>query len=187
LTENTFINHIRQNDGVAESIINQGFDNAITSRLKKLQEAGTGKNFYIIKFGIDVEKNPIVVDCIADQVKNLPNSLDNLVIPTGSGITAGGILRGIMKYGKRIKNVYVVHVSGMDRRQKINGIEGSVPYIYVKGTGFKYSKKLKVKVSVGFVLDEIYEAKAYDWMLHNIDLQREKTLFWCVGNANYYR
>ena len=62
LAENIFIQHIRKNGGIAESIINQGFDNAITSRLKKLQEAGTGNNFFIIKFGIDVEKNPIVVD-----------------------------------------------------------------------------------------------------------------------------
>ena len=48
LAENKFINQIRQNDGIAESIINQGFDNAITNRLIKLQEAGTGNNFFII-------------------------------------------------------------------------------------------------------------------------------------------
>lgn len=187
LAENTFIQHIRQNDGIVESIINQGFDNAITSRLKKLQEAGTGKNFFIIKFGIDVEKNPIVVVCIADQVKNIPNELDNLVIPTGSGITAGSVLRGIKKHKKKIKKIYVVHISGMDRIKKINSLEGKVPYIYVKGTGFRYSRKVKVNISDGFVLDEIYEAKAYDWMLHNIDIRNEKTLFWCVGNANFYR
>ena len=187
LAENTFIHHIRKNNAQVESIINQGFDNAITSRLKKLQEAGTGNNFFIIKFGIEVEKNPIVVDCIADQVKNLPDNLDNLVIPSGSGITAGSILRGIKKYGKKIKNVYVVHVSGRDRRKKINEITGGVPYIYVKGTGFPYHRKVVRTVTDGFVLDEIYEAKVYDWMLHNLDIRKEKTLFWCVGNANYYR
>ena len=187
LAENIFIQHIRKNGGITESIINQGFDNAITSRLKKLQEAGTGNKFYIIKFGIDVEKNPVVVDCIADQVKNLPNKLDNLIIPTGSGITAGSVLRGMKKYGKKIKNVYVVHISGEDRKKKIQEIAGLVPYIYVKGTGFKYSKKVKVQVANGFELDMIYEAKAYDWMLHNLDVRQEKTLFWCVGNANGYR
>jgi 1-aminocyclopropane-1-carboxylate deaminase/D-cysteine desulfhydrase-like pyridoxal-dependent ACC family enzyme len=155
--------------------------------LKKLQEAGTGNNFFIIKFGIEVEKNPIVVDCIADQVKNLPDNLDNLIIPTGSGITAGSILRGIKKYGKKIKNVYVVHVSGMERRQKINSIEDAVPYLYIKGTGYSYNRKVKVKITEDFELDYIYEAKVYDWMLHNVDLRREKTLFWVVGNANFYR
>lgn len=43
LAENTFIKHIRQNDGIVESIIKQGFDNAISSRLKKLQQEGTGE------------------------------------------------------------------------------------------------------------------------------------------------
>lgn len=171
LAENNFIKHIRQNDGIVESIINQGFDNAITSQLKKLQEKGNRKNFYIIKFGIDVEKNPIVVDCIADQVKNIPDNLDNLVIPTGSGITAGSVLKGIKKFGKKVKCVYVVHISGEDRRKKINDIEGGMPYIYVKGTGFPYSKKLKVKVTDDFELDYIYESKAYDWMLHNLDIR----------------
>ena len=187
LSENTFIQHIRQNDGIVESIINQGFDNAITSRLKKRQEEGTGNNFFIIKFGIDVEKNPIVVDCIADQVQNIPDNLDNLVIPTGSGITAGSILCGIQKYGKQIKKVYVVHISGMDRNEKIHEIAGYVPYIYVKGTGFRYHRKVKVNISDRFALDEIYEAKAFDWMNKNIDTRKEKTLFWCVGNANAYR
>ena len=187
LSENAFIQHIRKNNAQVESIINQGFDNAITSRLNKLQKAGTGNNFYIIKFGIDVEQNPVIVECIRDQVQNIPDNLDNLVIPTGSGITAGSILKGIKKYVKKIKTVYVVHISGQDRRKKINEITGGVPYIYVKGTGFPYHRKVVRTVTDGFVLDEIYEAKVYDWILHNLDIRRGKTLFWVVGNANYYR
>jgi len=187
LAENKFIQHIRLNNGIAERIANYSYDNVISSSLKKLQEENGGKNFLIIKFGIDFEKNPVVIDCIADQVKNLPDNLDNLIIPTGSGITAGSILRGIKKYGKRIKNIYVVHISGMERRQKINNIEDAVPYIYIKGTGFPYNRKVKVKITEDFELDYIYEAKAYDWMLHNIDIRKGKTLFWCVGNANFYR
>lgn len=187
LNENKIIQNIRKNDGIVESIIKQGFDNAITSQLKKLQQEGIGNNFYIIKFGIDVEHNPVVVDCIAEQVRNIPDELDFLIIPTGSGITAGAILRGIRKFGKKIKVVYVVHISGENRIRKIDEIAGLEPYIYVKGTGYPYGKKLKEEVVDGFVLDDIYEAKAYDWMMHNLDLHGKKTLFWVVGNANYYR
>jgi hypothetical protein len=187
LKENKIITQIRLNGGIAESIINQGYDNAITSRLKIFQQEGAGNNFYIIKFGIDVEQNPIVIDCIADQVKNLPDELENLVIPTGSGITAGAILRGIKKFKKNIGSVYVVHISGEDRIAKIESIEDRVPYEYIKGTGYKYSQKVKLNVADSFELDSIYEAKAYDWMRHNLDLRQGKTLFWCVGNANYYR
>ena len=59
LSENTFIKHILKNNGTVESIVNQGFDNVITGHLKKLQQVGTGNNFYIIKFGIDVEGLPL--------------------------------------------------------------------------------------------------------------------------------
>jgi len=187
LAENKIIRLIRENNGTVENIANIAYDNVILSHLKKLQQEGSGNNFYIIKFGIDVEHNPIVVDCIADQVQNIPDTLDNLVIPTGSGITAGAILRGIEKFGKKVKNIYVVHISGEDRESDINKINGNVVYEYIKGTGFPYGKKLKKEVVDGFVLDEIYEAKAYHWMMHNLDLRNEKTLFWCVGNANYYR
>jgi len=145
--------------------------------LKKLQKEGTGSNFYIIKFGIDVEHNPIVVDCIADQVQNIPDTLDNLVIPTGSGITAGAILRGIEKFRKKVKNIYVVHISGEDREADIDKVNRNVLYKYIKGTGYKYGKKLKLNVVDVFELDYIYEAKAYDWMMLNLDLRNEKTLF----------
>jgi len=128
-----------------------------------------------------------VIDCIADQVQNIPDNLDNLIIPTGSGITAGSILRGIKRYGKRVKNIHVVHISGMDRRQKINGIEDGVPYIYIQDNTCLYNKKVKRTIADGFTLDYIYEAKAYHWMLNNLDYRKEKTLFWCVGNVNYYR
>ena len=187
LAENKFVQQIIRNNGIAKTISVQGFDKVVTFHLKKLQDEGKGNNFFIIKFGIDIDRNPVVIDCISDQVKNIPDNIENLIIPAGSGITAGSILRGIQKYGKKIKKVYVVHISGMDRKSEINEISGLVPYIYIKGTGYAYSKKLKLTVVDGFELDWIYEAKAYDWMLHNIDIRREKTLFWCVGNANYYR
>lgn len=187
LEENLLIQHIRKNNGIVESIINQGYDNAITSKLKQLQQSGKGNNFFIIKFGIDTDLNHFVVDCISDQVKNIPDKIDNLVIPTGSGITAGAILKGLRLYHKEVKNDYVVHVSGEDRTKRINEIAGMELYIYVKGTGYKYNNKLARTVPNGFELDEVYEAKVYDWMIHNLDLRREKTLFWCVGNFNFYR
>lgn len=187
IQENKLMNQIRLNGGEVANIADIAYDNVVTSHLKSLQTKGAGNQFFIIKFGIDVDKNPIVVDCISEQVKNLPDDLVNLVIPTGSGITAGSILKGLDKYNKKIRHIHVVHISGEDRQEKINHIAGHDNFEYIKGTGYKYGKKVKVTVSEGFILDEIYEAKAHDWMMHNIDIKREKTLFWVVGNANSYR
>ena len=30
-------------------------------------------------------------------------------------------------------------------------------------------------------MDDIYEGKAYDWLLKNIDYHNEKTMMWLVG------
>ena len=187
LADNKFVKEIFRNNGTAKRIAKQGFDKVVTFHLRELRDEGKGKNFYIIKFGIDIDRNPVVIDCIANQVSNLPHDLDNLIIPCGSGITSGAILRGIKKYGKKVKTIYVVHVSGEDRRSIIKKIEDSVPYIYVKGTGYRYSEEVIKTVEGQLNLDSIYEAKAYDWMTKHIDSKKERTLFWCVGNANTYR
>jgi 1-aminocyclopropane-1-carboxylate deaminase/D-cysteine desulfhydrase-like pyridoxal-dependent ACC family enzyme len=187
LAQNRFVQEIIRNNGTAKTIATQGFDKVVTFHLKELQKEGNGKNFYIIKFGIDIDRNPVVIDCIAEQVENLPDNLDNLVIPCGSGITSGAILRGIKKFGKKVRMIYVVHISGEERRNDIRKIEDSVPYIYVKGTGYRYGQPLKKTVDERLDLDCIYEAKAYDWMTKHIDCKKEKTLFWVVGNADFYR
>jgi len=187
LAKNRFVQEIIGNNGTARTIATQGFDKVVTYHLKELQNDGNGKNFYIIKFGIDIDRNPVVIDCIANQVENLPDCLDNLIIPCGSGISSGAILRGIKKFNKQIDKIYVVHISGEDRREVIYKIENSVPYIYVKGTGYRYGQPVLMTVDGKLNLDSIYEAKAYDWMTNKIDCRKGKTLFWCVGNANYYR
>ena len=33
----------------------------------------------------------------------------------------------------------------------------------------------------GEYMDDIYEGKAYDWLLKNIDYKNEKTMMWLVG------
>jgi len=187
LVKNKFVQEIVRNNGTVRTIATQGFDKVVTFHLRALKDEGKGKNFYIIKFGIDIDRNPVVIDCIANQVENLPDDLYNLVIPCGSGITSGAILRGIKKFRKNIEMIYVVHISGQDRRNEIRKIEGGVPYIYVRGTGYKYGEEVKITVDVQLNLDSIYEAKAYDWMMKSIDYRNRKTLFWCVGNANFYR
>ena len=42
-----------------------------------------------------------------------------------------------------------------------------------------YNKTVEYKID-NFQLDDIYEGKAYKWMLENIDL-KQKILFWCIG------
>ena len=188
IKENQFIRHTRYFGGEIESILGIAFDNRLLPEVQKLQSHGSGNNFFLIKFGINIEEYPYGVDCIADQVQNLPDDIENLVIPVGSGISAGAILKGIKKYNKRIPKIHLVHVSGRDREDDIREICGvGIDFEYYADTKYPHHKKVKRVIKDDFQLDQIYESKAYEWMLRKVDYKNEKTVFWVVGNANYYR
>ena len=187
IKENQFIRHTRYFGGEVESVLGIAFDNRLLPEVQKLQNYGSGNNFFLIKFGINIEEYPYGVDCIADQVQNLPD-IEHLVIPAGSGITAGSILRGLKKYNKKIPKISVVHVSGRDREDKIKEIAGDdIRFEYHADIRHSHHKKVERHITDDFQLDQIYESKVYEWMLRTGDYKKEKTLFWVVGNANYYR
>ena len=120
------------------------------------------------------------------QVSNIPDDLDVLVAPMGSGIQFANILRGLHEHKKSVKRVIGVHV-GPDRRKLIDSYLTSqslwderINYKYeLVSTNSSYSQPEIQRVG-NFELDDIYEAKAHKWMLNNIDLN-QKILFWCVG------
>jgi len=124
-----------------------------------------------------------VLDTTANQVKNIPDKLQNMVISVGSGIQMAGILRGIVKYKKQIENIYGVCI-GPDRRKRIDYYANPFEYFplpnYKMVTLDTQYGKGATEFFDGGQMDELYEAKAYRWMKDNINL-KEKTLFWVVG------
>ena len=167
-----------------------GYDSALNARIKKI--SNTIKLFHV-KFGINLESNPdAIINSIAYQVQNIPHDLDNLIIPTGSAITDGGILCGLKEYNINPKRVIIVQISGYDRQNMLHKIFnvldlGYPHYEYVADTTYPYSKNLYIKLNNTEMLDPVYEAKAYEWMIKNIDYKNEKTLFWIIGNSYYVR
>ena len=201
--DNNICNAIRDFGGEIITLSPMAYDNVLYSKLMELHQH---ENFFVIKFGINVSESTEIRDYISNQVINIPDELENLVIPTGSGICAGAILHGIKKFEKKVKNVYVVQIAGYDRTATINKIESTIPYIYLPYEKFPYSKKLKIFIRPDFQLDTVYESKAYHWMINSphpittykfgklpvpesdhIQIGNKKTLFWCVGNASMYR
>jgi 1-aminocyclopropane-1-carboxylate deaminase/D-cysteine desulfhydrase-like pyridoxal-dependent ACC family enzyme len=51
---------------------------------------------------------------------------------------------------------------------------------------YPYHKPLNVDVGTVH-LDEIYEAKAFDWMLKNLPHQGKQVCYWCIGDSNILR
>jgi len=135
--------------------------------------------------GVDCDHRAIL-DPISAQVQNIPNDLDNLVVPVGTGIHLLAIMRGLKKYGKTVKRIIGCHV-GPDRRKKIDGYLSPLewqnpPYeMAALNENSTYAKACIEKMPDGDLLDEIYEAKTHVWMRENLDLKNEKTLLWIVG------
>lgn len=166
-----------------DTVCGVGYDTALMSRIRLLNRV---RDFFVVKFGINSNE---VIDIISEQVKNLPNDLHNLVIPVGSAITLSGILKGLLKYKKNIKRIIACQIAGYDRTDIVNQILGSnaIEYEFHIDKTFAYSKQVIVKFNDTEFLDKIYEAKAYKWMMNNVDIVNEKTLFWIVGNSSFVR
>ncbi len=130
-------------------------------------------------------KRDDLLSAVAEQVQNIPDNLDDLYITCGSGITASGVIVGIERYGKNVKNIHLISTA-FDRREKVKatlrrfGIERQFLYHDLFHTpGFVYEKQQKMRIG-GVKLHPQYEAKTMKYLLEH-KLNTENTLFWIVG------
>lgn len=145
-------------------------------------------NYLPIEMGELMEQNPqTIFDCTAEQVQNLPDDLDNLIVPSGVAIQLTGILIGLKRYNKKVKRIVSVCVGPTREKQlkryfeevyKTNPQEYHTVEMYAHKA--PYSKSYPVQV-LGEDIDDLYEGKAHDFMVKNIDYRNEKTCFWVVG------
>ncbi len=151
-----------------------GFNSILHNRLVKMSEE---RHWFPIIFGIGGGGS-----CNADQVQNLPDDLDNLVIPCGSGITTRSLLTGIAKHKKREnrpRKIWIVQIAGIHR-----DLPFVVPHQLVLDNTYPYHKKVRVEYE-GLELDSVYEAKAFHWAIRK--RLQGKTLFYVIGNFNSIR
>ena len=140
--------------------------------------------YFEIKFGMSSE---VVIEATSNQVKNIPNSLENLICITGSGLNLIGILKGIPKYNKNVMNVYGITLSKFFEENKklyYDGLAQCEKYdeaLHIIPSPYPYNRLLKSNKDW---LDWTYENKAWSWMKSKIPPSNQ-TLFWCVGTRNY--
>jgi cysteine synthase len=162
------------------NVCGTGMHGPVLSRMRDLAEK---ENAFNAVFSDNVDKFPkCILDTTTEQVMNIPDYLENLVIPVGSGIQMAAILRGLVKYEKSVKNIYGVCI-GPDRSKKIdyyvNPLEYPIYDYQMIPLKTQYGKGER-EFFGGGLMDELYEAKAHKWMMENINTS-EKTLFWIVG------
>lgn len=187
ITKNSFIRHILNCGGHVNIGCRSGFGNVVTSFINSFELTG-----YNIGFGINIDKDELLCGDVECQTQNLPDDLDNLVVPVGSGIIAAAVLRGLTLYKKHVKNIHLIQISGHDYRSTIEGLCSGydIPeYNFYISNDYPYAKAVRHVLADGTELDPIYEGKAYDYMLKYLPQCKAdgKTLFWIVGNTSEIR
>jgi 1-aminocyclopropane-1-carboxylate deaminase/D-cysteine desulfhydrase-like pyridoxal-dependent ACC family enzyme len=126
----------------------------------------------------------------SEQVSNIPHGIKRIVVPTGSGLTASGILAGLVLSGLPPVPVLCVAVSPMadkakiqeDARKCIDGLKmgsaiGSkhkLPSLKVVRAKQKYDQWTAAILPDGTVLDPFYSAKALPYL-------KDGDLLWLPG------
>ena len=120
-----------------------------------------------------------LISSVSNQVVNIPSYIKNVVIPIGSGFNFVSILNGLDNIDYK-GNIYGVYV-GKNPYNIINKYyTGKLSYKIIK-SNFPYSKKLNID---NYYFDPVYEAKAYSWLVENINVKKEQTLLWVIGKRN---
>lgn len=174
----------KENGAELRIISKSGIHKILYNKAKKIAEE---ENLFVVEYGFNIVEYPnIMYEAISEQVQNIPNDLDNLVITCGSGITTIGVMLGLHKYNKKPKNIYLV-ATAPSRKKLIDKVlrenEIDIKYKIIDlfhEKGFKYEKRLEAQHD-GIIFHPNYEAKAYNWLINNLDINKEKTLLWVVG------
>jgi 1-aminocyclopropane-1-carboxylate deaminase/D-cysteine desulfhydrase-like pyridoxal-dependent ACC family enzyme len=142
---------------------------------------------YIVKFGINLEQDrAAVLDSTSNQARNIPAEIETVVISVGSGITAAGILLGLAEHAAQVRRVVLIQIAGYDRRDTINRIAGACRYEWHSSKRWTYSTLVRCTVAPGFVLDPIYEAKAF-LLQRALGITGDNVCHWVIGDSTRVR
>tara|TARA_R100001594_G_C3995602_1_gene253419 strand:+ start:55 stop:891 length:837 start_codon:yes stop_codon:yes gene_type:complete len=142
-----------------------------------------------------VSWNPILsTNDTIKQIKNLPNEVKRIVVPTGSGAIAIGIISGLIIQEKLDVEVICVKVSKAfgGKKEIIDKINKYLEYINYKSVfdnvkfpdievinpTTNYGKEVNLHLEDGTELDPLYSAKAYKWLLDN---HKNNSCLWISG------
>ncbi len=172
-----------------------GYNTVIKNKAERFSKEN---NLYLINFGINVDENTeALVGAVADQVKNIPDKLDAIVVPVGSGIQFASIIAGVKKYKKNVGRIIGIQISGYDRTKDINHILDKLnikpEYEFYIDKTYPYTKHITAKIvntkdyGKSFEMNVVYESKAWKALLRErYNLKRtDNILFWIVGNNNF--
>lgn len=162
-------------------------ENYMLAAARKMAGAGT----LIIKGGMG-DPSGIVhqVNATAGQTRNIPPGISHIVLTCGSGLTAIGVIKGILDHKKEVKIISLVSTAP-DRiafiRNRLKSMGHHPAMIDIRNfdlydkTGNEYKKKQSFRLG-DIIFHPRYEAKTFSWIMNNVHFDKESTLFWIVGS-----
>lgn len=145
-----------------------GYNNVI---VKRARDDAAKSNWREVPFGMEMQ---IAVDCTRAQVRGIPEEVQRIIMPVGSGMSLAGVLWGLLDEGLSIP---VVGVSvGADPTERLDKYAppGWRDMVQLVKSDLDYHDYAPESIFRGVQLDPIYEAKV-------IPFVKSGDLFWVVG------
>ncbi len=145
-----------------------GYNNVIIARAREDAEA---RGFLEVPFGMMYSG---AVDETKVQVGNIPDGVQRIVVPVGSGMALAGILTGLAEIGRELPVVGVV--MGADPEKTLDTFAPSNwrEMCTLVPSGLDYHTEATNTMIGNIKLDPIYEAKCLPYL-------QSGDLFWVVG------
>ena len=129
-------------------------------RKRLADDAEEHPTWAVFPFGMESET---YVRQVAEQVANIPDDVERLVVPFGSGMTLSGVVRGVIEHGRALP---ILAVSVGTRQEDY--LDRFAPewrdYVTVVEHPSEYGDRKRGVTLGGVALDSIYEAKAAEYM-----------------------
>jgi 1-aminocyclopropane-1-carboxylate deaminase/D-cysteine desulfhydrase-like pyridoxal-dependent ACC family enzyme len=149
---------------------------------------------FTIPFGMR-PRSPVsgFYETCGSQVLNIPSTVDEIVVASGSGVTVTAIAYALWKARRKII-LNVINVGPDRRRQILQTLfalnpacsawadESSILRIFPLGQGSTFRYEVPVPFKLGRIpVHPLYEGKAFSWFFQNVSFTRNRTLFWLTG------
>ncbi len=166
--DTSVIEHLKKNSKTKLYRVKPGYNNIIVCRAR---EFATERQYGYVPFGMECPQN---VEVTSEQVRNIPDEVQRIVIPVGSGMSFSSVVSGLTKYSihKPILGVQVGKDPNKVIAEYANGLL-LTDYTIIKSPVDYHDA---VEAWVGDVnLDPIYEAKCKEFL-------KPGDLLWIVGH-----
>jgi 1-aminocyclopropane-1-carboxylate deaminase/D-cysteine desulfhydrase-like pyridoxal-dependent ACC family enzyme len=151
---------------------NPGRNSVIIKRARDDAAARVGDGWVEVPFGMEC---PEAVRQTASQVRDIPNDVQRIVVPVGSGMSLAGVLVGLEQLGRLLPVLGVVVGANPRKLLERYAAATAIERVRLVESGSNFRKRAQDTRLGDLDLDPIYEAKCLPFL-------RPGDLLWIIGH-----